>query len=1082
MQADYFFGGSASDLEVSYIVYDASYSFASPEPYPWYSFGRGREFFWFDVDSYSYFGDVILSGEGVTDGDGRFVLDLPADLLADVEEGSRQITVEATVFDVSGQTVTGQTAMTFHAGEVYAGIQPASYVNQAGEEVDFELVTLDWFGESVSGEMAAVVVYQRAWERQDDGGYELLETVAGQAGVVTDEFGEATVPILIEAGGSYRAEVSVTDDLGNTQKSDSYFWVSGDDAHWRPEPENRQLRLIPNQAEYVVGDMAEILVQIPFAQEGDLTPAWVTVERGTLLDQWLVLLNGSSDIVYVPINKEHAPNAYVTIAVVKPEDLSEEAAAPYADMRLGILELPVDRAPLLLQVDIQPRLPEDGFFGAGDTAVFDITLTDHSGAPVAGEVSLALVDKALLSLAPDNAVDIADLFYGPQLYRSQVGGSLIVSADGLVEFEVEETEAEVEEDIEALATLMLQQTTEASAPKIETMEEEEMMEADFAGEPMAARSGFADEAADGSAAASATVREDFRDTAYWEARVTTDNVGRATVEIPLPDNLTTWQLQAKALAVGTLVGQESAEVRVNQPLLLRPITPRFFTVGDVVQLGTVVNNNTGRDQEVVVSLEAQGIEFLVPEAVDQVVTVPAQGSVVVRWPMMVADRDVRLVDLTFRAGNEEVADATKPTFATGPNQTIVVYRYNAEDIVATSGVLTADEQRRVEAILLPEGVDTTAGDLSWRFNASLAATILDTLDALDYELYDRSCAHAVASRLLPNVSTARMLDLLVVDDARLSGELNQLIPADVTAIEGLQRGDGGWGWCRYPESNPWFSAYVLLALDKAAEAGYKVSPEVLDDAARYLEQQLEPTDRLNGGDWLANRQAFFLYVLSEAGQDQQPNIESLVAESRDQLDSYAKALLVQALAATDHGDDPLVAELLSDLSSEAEVSATGAHWEDDDWSNLSSDIRATAMVLSAFAATDVDQPFGSQGVNWLMNARGARIWRSSHDTVWVLLGLTDWLAATDELAADYSFEVALNGDNQLEGAFNADNLTEAIELVLPINELKTDDVNFVALNKEGDGRLYYNAYLDTFISAELVEPVDRGITGESYLL
>ena len=167
--------------------------------------------------------------------------------------------------------------------------------------------------------------------------------------------------------------------------------------------------------------------------------------------------------------------------------------------------------------------------------------------------------------------------------------------------------------------------------------------------------------------------------------------------------------------------------------------------------------------------------------------------------------------------------------------------------------------------------------------------------------------------------------------------------------------------------------------------------------------------------------------------------------------------------------------LLSDLNSEALVSATGAHWEDNDYANLSSDIRATAMALSAFAATDVDQPFGAQAVNWLMNARGAQIWRSSHDTVWVLLGLTDWLVATGELEADYQFTASLNDTAVQDGTFNSENLDQAIQFAIPIKDMKTDDVNFVMLSKEGDGRLYYNAYLDTFISADLVEPVDRGI-------
>ena len=265
-------------------------------------------------------------------------------------------------------------------------------------------------------------------------------------------------------------------------------------------------------------------------------------------------------------------------------------------------------------------------------------------------------------------------------------------------------------------------------------------------------------------------------------------------------------------------------------------------------------------------------------------------------------------------------------------------------------MLTADELRRVEAVLLPEGIDSDDGALSWRVNASLAATIFDTFEALDHEVYNRKCAHSLANRLLPNVTTARTITLLAIDNDPLKAELNQLIPADIAAIEDLQLPDGGWAWCSSPNSNPWFTAYVLLALDKAAEAGFSPAIETTSRAIVYLNDRVEQVDRLSTNEWEANRQAFFLYVLSETDQAKGAEITQLVSEKRNDLDSYAKALLVQALAITG-GETETMQNLLSDLSGEAQVSATGAHWEDDDYANLSSDIRATAMALSAFAAS-----------------------------------------------------------------------------------------------------------------------------------
>ncbi len=102
-------------------------------------------------------------------------------------------------------------------------------------------------------------------------------------------------------------------------------------------------------------------------------------------------------------------------------------------------------------------------------------------------------------------------------------------------------------------------------------------------------------------------RSDFPDTAYWEASVKTGADGKSTVEIPLPDSLTTWRLSSKAVTNDTKVGQNEADVIVSLPLLVRPITPRFFTAGDNIQLGAVVNNNTSSPIEATVLLEADGV-------------------------------------------------------------------------------------------------------------------------------------------------------------------------------------------------------------------------------------------------------------------------------------------------------------------------------------------------------------------------------------------------------------------------------------------------------------------------------------------
>ena len=544
------------------------------------------------------------------------------------------------------------------------------------------------------------------------------------------------------------------------------------------------------------------------------------------------------------------------------------------------------------------------------------------------------------------------------------------------------------------------------------------------------------------------------------------------VEIPLPDSLTTWRLSSKAVTNDTKVGQNEVDVVATLPLLIRPVTPRFFTAGDNIQLGAVVNNNTGGSIEATVVLDAGGLN-LAAEA-EQVVTVPAGGSQLVRWEANVDD--IPFADLTFRVEGGGFRDATKPPLGVGPDNLIPVYRYNAQDFSGTAGELD-EEGRRVEAVLLPPNADPSRGSVDMQLNPSLAAALIDALDVIEKREYDPACAHAITDRLLPNLATDQAINQLSLEQPELANELAELIPDDISRLVELQKRGGGWGWCYSSESDAWLSAYALLALSRADANGYDVEALVINRGQNYVSDQLYEMNQINFA-WEANRQAFFLYVLAESGKDMREEADTLFESHRGLLDPYAKALLILAYDASgDQGSNQQT--LLSDLNDDVVLSATGAHWEDadQDFFNLNSDVRGTAMVIDALARVQPDNALAPGSVRWLMAARTAQIWSTGHETAWSILALADWMKASGELLADYDYTVDVNGVPLTEGQFTAENVTESESFSLPINSLLNDETNFIALQRgAGDGRLYYTMHLNSFINADSVEATSRGIT------
>ncbi len=228
VEASYFFGGPAADLTVNWSISEQSYFLNVPGPY--YSYGDNANFFYRDFGPIpgggGEAGNYLIGGEGKTDSNGRLVITLPADLLRDVEVGSRTVTVEANVQDLSNFPVSSRTSVTFHAANAYVGVKPADYVTSAGQETAVDLISVNWEGQTVGNQPVEVIFYERQWQRQrsaDFGFYrtiwEPVDTEVARVQVTTNGQGRATASFTPEFGGSYIAMATVTDSTGRQQTS-----------------------------------------------------------------------------------------------------------------------------------------------------------------------------------------------------------------------------------------------------------------------------------------------------------------------------------------------------------------------------------------------------------------------------------------------------------------------------------------------------------------------------------------------------------------------------------------------------------------------------------------------------------------------------------------------------------------------------------------------------------------------------------------------------------------------------------------------------------------------------------------------
>lgn len=1067
----YFFGLPVQDASVKWEAWITPYHF-SLDGFGYYDFGSSDYGFWrcWECWWYEPVRTALDSGSGTTDENGRLPIALPPESFVDEDgnpiEQSVRLTIQAVATGPDNQAISSQRDIIIHGSEIYVGLASQNRFGQAGDPQQINLVTTNTSGRPAANQEVEVDVYRYTWHStylEDEKRWEWEEekTSVYTETLTTDEQGQASFSFTPAEGGSYRVNAHTRDTSGRAARSTLSLWVASNGyISWRRD-NNSHITMVADKNSYHVGEIAEIFIPSPFQGTHH---ALITVERGGILSHEVLTVEGGNSLVYhLPLTADYAPNVYVSAVLFNPtttmtttDNPSRTVTIP-PDYKVGIVPLEVLPEPQKLTLTLQPDPAQSR---PGDKVRYTVHVTDQEGNPVSAELSLDLVDKAVLSLAPRIPNAILEAFYGKRGLGILTANSVSVYAPRL-QPEDEEEDHENGDDEAQPPTAPEPAPTTTPGKRPEEGEDEEESAEDKQGDQYGTRSNFAD-------------------TAYWNATVETDAEGNATVTVDLPDNLTTWVMRAVGLTAETKVGEGEVELVSTRPLLIRPVTPRFFVVGDQAELAANISNSTNEPLAGQVWLTTtHGLS--ITSQLTHTVEVSPGGETQVTWDVLVGDADVADLVFSVEAGN--YYDSSRPRLASGPGGTLPIYHYSAPETVGTGGQL-AQEGARTEVIALPpnQELDSSQGEITVRLDPSLAAAMLDSLTYLEHYPYE--CVEQTVSRFLPNVMTARALKALGVEDPGLEARLPNLVNKGLNKLYQYQRSDGGWLWFhtdRNTPSTPSLSAYAVLGMVRAQEAGFEVRQQTLTEAINYLKSTLALLDG-STTFWQANQQAWLLYVLAEANHPDTSAMSSLY-ERRDRMGHYGRAFLAMALHRADP-NDPRISTLLADLRSAALLSATGAHWEEHSsgyWS-MNTDTRSTAIILSALARLDPTSDLNPQVVRWLMVARQGDRWETTQETAWAVMALTDWMAHSGELHPDYDYAVWLDkagseesSDPWQQGHMGADDLKAPVVLRKPIGDLWPDGIWLTIGRSAGSGKLYYTTHMRAFLPVEHITPLDRGI-------
>ncbi len=949
----------------------------------------------------------IAEGNGTSGKDGTAQIRIPADQLTQLNPTQRyRLILDVFASDESQFSVSARTEIILHPEPFEIGARPENWSVRANDPAGFSIQTVDWEGKPSGNHDLSAVFSRMEWQAVES------DSMFG-----FPEYQRILTPVArtdLRTDERGMARVEFTPPEAGTYLltlqsgralTEVMIWVSGSGAPLSSASPNRGIPIERDAEEYAPGDSAVLSIPNPF---GDDALALITVERGRVLRSYVVRLESGIATFRLPIDERDAPKVFASVIVLG------RTPDGQPDFRAGYVELPVKRDALLLNVEIGvPPSP----VAPGQEVNLDVRLTDPTGIPVQGEFSLAMVDKAVLALSPEKPPLIEDVFYGEVYLHVRTHLPLAHAIP----------------------------------------------------HPLTASMGRGGGGGGDAGTLSASTRSRFEDTAVWFATVETDAQGRASLPVQLPDNLTTWVVDVHAITGNSRVGSGTAELTVSRPVLMIPVVPRFLVVGDHLQIGAVVVNNTDQSRTAQVSLTAAGLALDDPARATQTVELPAGGRARVDWWVTV--EDVPSIDPVFRVVSDAYSDATRAELAPIP-----VLRFTAYQTYATAGVL-AQGGERLEVVSLPRTFQPTGGELRIELSPSLAGSVLSALDA--FKAYPDDWNEAVVSRLMANLAAYRALKDFNLPTPDLKNRLEKAIRADLRTLIQNERYNGYWGWSPTDhQGDPRLTAYALLALHFASQQDYPIDADLLERVRNWLTLRSAELGINEETDTFTLENAVFQgYVLSLWGVDSvgMSNIYSL----RSRLSPAGQTFLALAMDNLQPGDEN-AKTLIQELLAGAQRSASGAFWQGTKEYNLigQTPISNTAVVIYGLARFEPSSTLLPDAVRYLvMNRQPDGGWYCAYDTAWTILALTEALRATGDVRARFAYSAELNGSVVASGSAStpADALNP-VTAILPLSELLADSPNALRIRREpGDGRLYYRTYLVVGRDAAEAPPVSRGL-------
>ena len=557
------------------------------------------------------------------------------------------------------------------------------------------------------------------------------------------------------------------------------------------------------------------------------------------------------------------------------------------------------------------------------------------------------------------------------------------------------------------------------------------------------------------------LRQFFPETLYFNAQVLTDKDGKATLKIPMADNITTWRMSTFASGMTGQLGSMQTGIRVFQDFFIDLNLPVALTQSDYVEVPVAVYNYLKEEQTVTLTLEIgedKWFELTGPEKVDLKI---GPDAVAVAYFPVKATKVGSHAFTVLAEGSAGLKDYIKKSVDVEPDGKMFELVQNGK---ISSGDKPADF-----AVEIPQEAVPDAYKIFVKVYPGVMAQVQEGLDRMLQ--MPCGCFEQTSSSTYPNVLVLDYMKRAKKITPEIQMKAEGFINLGYQKLVAFEVKGGGFSWFGDAPANQILTSYGLMEFHDLSQV-YTIDPNVIsrtqswlasqqkedghwDPDAAYLHQ--ESWGKIQNSSLLVT--AYVMWALEHTkyeGPQMAKGFDYMTQHMAEADNAYTLALMLNAYA-LDKKHEKELATIIDKLLGMKKSDGDKVWWEAGVASGTyssgdSANIETTAIIAIGLMNAEQQIPLISQIMNYLIAQKqpdGA--WPGTQATILALRALLLSVAKSQEKV---NGEVTVTvGDAREDFAIEPKNAD--VMHILDFKGATKLGQNKISLSFDGEGGMMY---------------------------